>query len=284
MMFWLLKDDLRLYLKNKYRADEITDNEVEAIIFKLVSSSHEPLYEANKALFTEMVEGFFFRREDKTKQDLFVRLIDFDDVVNNIFKIVNQFEVKGVQETRIPDSVVFINGLPLVVLEFKSAIKENTTIYNAYQQVTVRYTRDIPDLFKYNAFVIISDGVNNKYGSLFADYDYFYSWNKIGDEETLAEGINSLYVKYQRPIGNDVFRARWENDGECGLSVWYDAFECREGTKSLGIIRRANLRPIPSLPNERSERAGSYWSGAYSRMTTFYASLIFRRSWKRART
>ena len=189
----LLKDDLRLYLKNKYRADEITDNEVEAIIFKLVSSSHEPLYEANKALFTEMVEGFFFRREDKTKQDLFVRLIDFDDIDNNIFKIVNQFEVKGVQETRIPDSVVFINGLPLVVLEFKSAIKENTTIYNAYQQVTVRYTRDIPDLFKYNAFVVISDGVNNKYGSLFADYDYFYSWNKIGDEETLAEGINSLY-------------------------------------------------------------------------------------------
>lgn len=189
----LLKDDLRLYLKNKYRAEEITDNEVEAIIFKLVSSSHEPLYEANKALFTEMVEGFFFRREDKTKQDLFVRLIDFDDIDNNIFKIVNQFEVKGVQETRIPDSVIFINGLPLVVLEFKSAIKENTTIYNAYQQVTVRYTRDIPDLFKYNAFVVISDGVNNKYGSLFADYDYFYSWNKIGDEETLAEGINSLY-------------------------------------------------------------------------------------------
>ena len=189
----LLKDDLRLYLKNKYRADEITDNEIEAIIFKLVSSSHEPLYEANKALFTDMVEGFFFRREDKTKQDLFVRLIDFDDIDNNIFKIVNQFEVKGVQETRIPDSVVFINGLPLVVLEFKSAIKENTTIYNAYQQVTVRYTRDIPDLFKYNAFVVISDGVNNKYGSLFADYDYFYSWNKIGDEETLAEGINSLY-------------------------------------------------------------------------------------------
>lgn len=171
----LLKDDLRLYLKNKYRADDITDNEIEAIIFKLVSGSHEPLYEANKALFTDMVEGFFFRREDKTKQDLFVLLIDFDDIANNIFKIVNQFEVKGVQETRIPDSVVFINGLPLVVLEFKSAIKENTTIYNAYQQVTVRYTRDIPDLFKYNAFVVISDGVNNKYGSLFADYDYFYS-------------------------------------------------------------------------------------------------------------
>lgn len=189
----LLKDDLRLYLKNKYRAEEITDNEVEAIILKLVRSSHDPLYEANKSLFREIVEGFIFRREDKTEKDLFIRLIDFENIDNNIFKIVNQFEVKGVQETRIPDGVVFINGLPLVVLEFKSAVKENTTIHNAYEQVTVRYTRDIPDLFKYNAFVVISDGVNNKYGSLFADYDYFYSWNKVDDEESLAEGINSLY-------------------------------------------------------------------------------------------
>ncbi len=189
----LLRDDLRMYLKNKYQADGITEGEIDSIIFSLVSSSHDPLYEANKALYTKIVDGFIFRREDKSKKDLFIRLIDFTDVDNNIFKVVNQFEIRGTQETRIPDGIVFINGLPLVVIEFKSAVKENTTIYNAFEQVTIRYTRDIPDLFKYNAFVVISDGVNNKYGSLFAGYDYFYSWNKVGDEETLAEGINSLY-------------------------------------------------------------------------------------------
>lgn len=189
----LLRDDLRMYLRNKYRAENLTEGEIENIIFSLVSSSYSPLYEANKALYTKIVEGFIFRREDKTKKDLFIRLIDFDDKENNIFKVVNQFEIRGTQETRIPDAVVFINGLPMVVIEFKSAVKENTTIHNAYEQVTVRYTRDIPDLFKYNAFVVISDGVNNKYGSLFAEYDYFYSWNKVDDEETLASGINSLY-------------------------------------------------------------------------------------------
>ena len=189
----LLRDDLRLYLKNKYRADGITDEEIGSIITMLVRSSHDPLYESNKALYTKIVEGFVFRRDDKTKKDLFIRLIDFDNVNSNIFKVVNQFEIQGSQELRIPDGIVFINGLPMVVIEFKSAVKENTTIYNAYEQVTVRYTRDIPDLFKYNAFVVISDGVNNKYGSLFAGYDYFYSWNKVGDEETIAEGINSLY-------------------------------------------------------------------------------------------
>ena len=67
---------------------------------------------------------------------------------------------------RIPDAIVYINGLPMVVIEFKSATRENSTIFNAYEQLTVRYTRDIPDLFKYNAFVVISDGVNNKYGSI----------------------------------------------------------------------------------------------------------------------
>ena len=189
----LLRDDLRMYLRNKYSAENLTEGEIESIIFSLVSSSHSPLYEANKALYTKIVEGFIFRREDKTKKDLFIRLIDFDNKDNNIFKVVNQFEIRGTQETRIPDAVVFINGLPMVVIEFKSAVKENTTIHNAYEQVTVRYTRDIPDLFKYNAFVVISDGVNNKYGSLFAEYDYFYSWNKVDDEETLASGINSLY-------------------------------------------------------------------------------------------
>ena len=76
---------------------------------------------------------------------------------------------------RISDGIVYVNGLPVVVLEFKSAVKEDTTIMDAYKQFTVRYRRDIPDLFKYNAFVVISDGVNSKYGSLFSPYDFFYA-------------------------------------------------------------------------------------------------------------
>ena len=93
--------------------------------------------------------------------------------------------------SRIPDGIVFINGLPLVVFEFKSAIKTNTTIFNAYEQLTVRYARDIPELFKYNAFIVISDGVNNKYGTLFTEYEFFYSWKKINREDNEYEGIDS---------------------------------------------------------------------------------------------
>ena len=189
----LLKDDLRMYLMMKYAADGITANEIETIIFGLVRASHEPLYDANKEMLTKIIDGFVLRREDKTKKDLFIRLIDFDNVHNNIFKVINQVEIQGKHELRIPDAIVYVNGLPLVVIEFKSATRENATIHNAYEQLTVRYTRDIPDLFKYNAFVVISDGANNKYGSIFAGYDYFYAWRKIDDGVEEVDGINSLY-------------------------------------------------------------------------------------------
>lgn len=189
----LLKDDLQAYLLAKYATDGITQSEVESIIFSLVRASHDPLYDANREMLTKIREGFVFRRDDKTKKDLFIRLIDFDIPDANIFKVVNQVEIQGTEQLRIPDAIVYVNGLPLVVIEFKSATRENATIFNAYEQLTVRYTRDIPDLFKYNAFVVISDGVNNKYGSLFADYDYFYAWRKVDDGVDEVDGINSLY-------------------------------------------------------------------------------------------
>lgn len=189
----LLKDDLKAYLLSRYSKEGLTQTEAESIILSLVRASHDPLYEANRQMLHKITEGFILRREDKAKKDLFIRLIDCENVENNIFKVVNQFEVQGMECLRIPDAIVFVNGLPLVVIEFKSATRENATIFNAYEQLTVRYTRDIPDLFKYNAFVVISDGVNNKYGSLFADYDFFYSWRKIEDEEREVDGINSLY-------------------------------------------------------------------------------------------
>lgn len=100
-------------------------------------------------------------------------------------------------EKRIPDLVVFVNGIPVVVLEFKSAVKEETTIMDAYKQLTIRYRRDIPQLFKYNAFVVIIDGVNNRFGSIFADYEFFYAWRKVEQSDRSTDGINSLYTMIQ---------------------------------------------------------------------------------------
>lgn len=99
-----------------------------------------------------------------------------------------------------------MNGLPLVVFEFKSAIREDATIYNAYTQLTVRYRRDIPELFKYNALCVISDGANNKAGSFFAPYEFFYSWRKIeGNEKLEKDGIDSLFTMVQGLFNKERF-------------------------------------------------------------------------------
>ena len=188
----LLTDDLRQYLLNRYAKDGLTSTEVDGILLRLKAISGT-IYEANKTFCKLLCDGFILNREDRTQKDLYIQLVDYDHTENNVFKIFNQFEIEGTGgQLRIPDGIVFLNGIPVVVLEFKSAVKENTTILDAYTQLTVRYRRDIPELFKYNAFLVISDGANNKYGSFFAPYDFFYAWRKIEADDKELDGISSL--------------------------------------------------------------------------------------------
>ena len=192
----LLRDDLKQFLLNRYSNEDITRNEIESIIRQLELYPESALYDSNKAIMKLVADGFPLKREDRNKKDLFIHFIDYQNIDNNDFKFVNQLEIQG-YEKRIPDGIIYINGLPLVVIEFKSAVKENTTIKDAHTQLTVRYQRDIPELFKYNALCIISDGINNKAGSLFATYDFFYTWRKINPDDDPADGINSLYTMVQ---------------------------------------------------------------------------------------
>ena len=197
----LIKEDLRAFLAKQYAADGITPVEIEAVIKQLEAYSAADLYESNKAIMKLVSDGFLLKREDRSQKDLYIQLIDYSELVafrepkpgevleivaedqaayggsGNIFKIVNQLEIVG-YEKRIPDGILYINGLPLVVFEFKSAIREEATIHKAFEQLTVRYQRDIPELFKYNSFCVISDGVNSKCGSFFAPYEFYYAWRR----------------------------------------------------------------------------------------------------------
>ena len=217
----LIKADLRAFLAKQYAADHITPQEIEAVIKQLEAYSAADLYESNKAIMKLVSDGFLLKREDRSQKDLYIQLIDYSELVafrepnpgevptivaedeavyggsRNIFKIVNQLEIVG-HEKRIPDGILYINGLPLVVFEFKSAIREEASIFDAFIQLTVRYQRDIPELFKFNAFCVISDGVNSKVGSLFAPYEFYYAWRKTdGGDLIEKDGINSLYSMIQ---------------------------------------------------------------------------------------
>lgn len=188
----LLKDDLRQFLLHRY--SDLEEIELESIINELAFQSASNLYDSNKYICKLLADGFIFKRNNPAKKDLHIRYIDIDQgtlLASNSFKIVNQMEIQGT-ELRIPDLILYINGIPAVVLEFKTIIEEEITIHDAYKQLTIRYRRDIPELMKYNVFCIISDGVNNKAGTIFSPYEFYYSWSKItGDEEKALEGIDT---------------------------------------------------------------------------------------------
>lgn len=216
----LIEQDLEDFLMNRYQADGITTNEVRSVILQLKSLPASDLYETNKAFLKVLSDGFILKREDRSKKDIYITLIDYaglerhrepepDSLItiaaekkaayendSNIYRFVTQLEIVG-NDKRIPDGIVYINGLPLVVFEFKSAIREDCTIHNAYVQLTTRYERDIPELFKYNAFCVISDGVNNKAGSFFANYEFFYAWRRIAGLAKDVDGIDSMYTLIQ---------------------------------------------------------------------------------------
>ena len=193
----LIPEDLRTFLKTEYKDQQITNSEIESILKDLQRLPNYDLYESNKTIMGWLRDGFLLKREDHTQKDIYIQLFNIDRPEGNLFKIVNQLEIVGTHK-RIPDGILYINGLPLVVFEFKSAIRENATIHDAYKQLTIRYRRDIPELFKYNAFCIISDGVNNKSGSFFADYEFYYAWRAESDRQLFqlgeeVDGINSLH-------------------------------------------------------------------------------------------
>ncbi|GBO87943.1 type I restriction endonuclease subunit R [Marinobacter salsuginis] len=217
----LIRDDLRSFLASRYAQDGITEHEISTIINRLDALSASDLYASNRTIHKWVADGFLLKREDHTKKDLYIQLLDYaglpeqreprpgevdtliaDDAGGyhtggNIYRVVNQLEIDGL-EKRIPDAILYINGLPLVVFEFKSATRENATIHDAWKQLTIRYARDIPELMKYNALCVISDGVNSRLGSLFAPYEYFYTWRKVTGNETIEQdGINALHTMIQ---------------------------------------------------------------------------------------
>src|SRR5690554_7194111 len=147
----LIREDLQAFLQERYAEQKIIPVEILGIIRELEKLPASDLYESNKTIMNWVRDGFLLKRENHKDKDIFISLIDYEHPEKNIFKIVNQLEIQGYESLRIPDGILYINGLPLVVFEFKSTIREEASLHSAYVQLTTRYKRDIPDLFKYNA-------------------------------------------------------------------------------------------------------------------------------------
>ncbi len=155
------------------------------------------------------------------------RLVDFDNLENNDFVVTNQFSVHGVRERR-PDVVLFVNGLPLVVIELKNPDDEKADVYTAYKQFQT-YKQDIPALFYYNAILVASDGLDAKAGSLSADWGRFAEWKSRGNGredsktvpqiETLIAGMLNKKTLLDIIRNFIVFEKAKRRDLETGLSI-----------------------------------------------------------------
>ena len=181
-----------LYKINK----DITEDIADEVYRKVRNFRNVDLVEANYEFYHMLYAGVEVPIEgDRT---FVARLVDRNNIENNVFQVINQYTVIEYKEKR-PDVVVFINGIPLIVFELKNAINEDTTIENAYNQIK-NYQEDIRNLFYYNAFSVISDGINARIGTITADFNRFMTW-KSKDGEKPEENINQIDV-----LLNGVFR------------------------------------------------------------------------------
>lgn len=172
---------------------QLPDDAVDEVIRQVLRADTQNLIENNRRFHDLIIEGVpvAYQRADRTVDDQ-ARLIDWDHLENNDWLAVNQFTVSERQNRR-PDVVVFINGLPLAVIELKNAADENADIEKAFNQLQT-YKKDIPSLFTYNEALVISDGTTARIASLTADRDRFMPWRTIDGEDLAPKGIPELEV------------------------------------------------------------------------------------------
>jgi type I restriction enzyme R subunit len=166
--------------------------------FQHIQRLHSPqLITANEHFHRLLTEGVNVTvRHGSEERGDFVRLIDFDNPDNNEFFVVNQFTVVENSQTKRPDIILFINGLPLVVIELKNATDENATVKSAFQQLQT-YKATIPSLFTYNAFQVISDGLEAKVGTVSSGLSRFMAWKSIDGQAEASHLVSQLEILIQ---------------------------------------------------------------------------------------
>ena len=186
----LLVDRLRKAVKRINKSIPV-DAQVDAIK-ELQRIASPELLANNEAFHRLLTEGIpVSKRVDGIERGDRVWLIDFKNPLNNDFVVANQFTVIEHNQNKRPDVILFVNGIPLVVIELKNAVDENATIHSAFKQ-TETYKAIIPSLFTYNGFVIISDGLEAKAGSISAAFSRFMAWKSADGKAEASNLVSQL--------------------------------------------------------------------------------------------
>lgn len=264
---------------------------------KLLSPEGQTLEARNRAFHRMAIDGVTveFRGDDGKLQWGQVQVFDFNDPDKNDWIAANQFTVTEGKHSRRPDIVVFVNGLPLAVIELKSPIDENATISSAWRQLQT-YKKEIPSLFVFNLALIISDGVKARVGSLTAGLEWFKRWRTIEGEslaptfypelQVLVEGV------FEKSRFLDLLRdfTVFEDDGGVidKKMAGYHQFhavrvavsETLRAAKLKQAVQEENLDPYRKHGGDLGDRrVGVVWhtQGSGKSLTmVFYAGKIIR--------
>lgn len=218
-----------------------------------------------------------YMRDDGTVAGDKVRLVDFENLEKNDFLAVNQFTVIENNVNRRPDVVIFINGLPVVVIELKNPGDEKATVKGAFNQIQT-YKQDIPSLFAYNELSIISDGLEAKVGTISADIEWFTRWRTIDGKELVSNAVPQLEVllkgifeksRLLDLISNFIV---FETDGEKTIkkaAAYHQYFATNKAVEST----------LKATEEEGDRRAGVVWhtQGSGKSLTmVFYAGRVIQ--------
>ena len=173
---------------------EIPESSIDYAIKKIQNFETNDVFTNNKLFHKYLTEGIEINDfiDGKTVYHT-IKLIDFDNIKNNEFLVVNQLEIVEDDIKKIPDIIVYVNGIPLVCMELKSTSREEVNIEDAYKQLMNYKEVHIPSLFYYNAFLVISDGVNTKAGTITAPFNRFMDWKKINIEDEVKDILGVDY-------------------------------------------------------------------------------------------
>lgn len=214
------------------------------------------LEDMNAAFHKYLIEGVpvAYRLNGETAT-FTVHLIDFENPEKNDFKVINQYTIIEYKNKR-PDVLVFINGIPVVLFELKNMVNEDTTIEDAYKQIK-NYQLDIPSLFYYNAFNVISDGLDTRVGTITSDFTRYMTWKSENGEKPDETGVN-----YFSTLINGVFPKERILDLIRNFIVFQDSkgktIKIIAGYHQYFAVRKAVERTKKSL-EEKSRKVGVVW-------------------------
>ena len=228
---------------------------LEQAISRLKTLDNPSLFERNHIVHKWLTDGMQVEDYESDVNPL-VRFIDFAHTEKNIFQVANQLKFKENRNLRIPDVILFVNGIPLIVFELKSIeYGEDTFIERAYEQLgrngeSDGYRYDIPTLFNYNAFLVISDGANNKVGTLTSDITRYNEWKsvdgEIGYKKNYAYKLDVLLEGLMKPerlldvIKNNLFFMNKDKEKPIKiLSQYHQYFGVKKAYESI----KRSLKP-----------------------------------------